>query len=65
MEINCVLILTRRLGETIMIGDDIHLVVLRVQGSQVRLGIQAPDIVEVHRLEIYERIKKEREGKEK
>lgn len=50
------LILTRRIGETVMIGDQISVVVLGVQGSQVRLGVTAPRAVEVHREEIFNRI---------
>lgn len=50
------LILTRRVGEAIKISDDITVVVLGVKGSQVRLGIEAPEGVAVHRQEIYERI---------
>lgn len=50
------LILTRRKGEAIMIGDDVTVSVLAVEGSQVRIGIQAPKAVEVHRDEIYKRI---------
>lgn len=53
------LILTRRIGESVVIGDDIKLTVLGVKGSQVRLGIDAPKSVSVHREEIYERIQKE------
>ncbi len=53
------LILTRRIGESVVIGDDIKLTVLGVKGSQVRLGIDAPKTVSVHREEIYERIQKE------
>ena len=55
------LILTRRVGESIMIGDDTKVVVLSVQGSQVRVGIDAPSDVTVHREEIYERIQRERQ----
>jgi carbon storage regulator len=54
------LILTRRVGETIMIGDDVTITVLGVKGNQVRVGINAPKSVAVHREEIYERIKRER-----
>lgn len=50
------LILTRRVGETICIGDDIEVVVLGVKGNQVRIGVKAPTDVEVHREEIYQRI---------
>lgn len=50
------LILTRKPGETIRINDDISITVLSVSGMQVRLGIAAPEAVEVHREEIYERI---------
>ena len=53
------LILTRRVGETIMIGEDIKVTVLGVKGNQVRVGIDAPKEVAVHREEIYERIKNE------
>lgn len=54
------LILTRRIGEQFRIGDDITIMVLEVQGTQVRLGITAPREVEVHREEIYQRIRQER-----
>jgi carbon storage regulator len=54
------LILTRRVGETIMIGSNVTVTVLGVKGTQVRIGINAPKDVEVHREEIYERIRQER-----
>ena len=53
------LILTRRVGETVMVGDDVTVTVLGVKGNQVRWGISAPKRVAVHREEIYERIKHE------
>lgn len=53
------LILTRRVGETLMIGDNVSVTVLGVKGNQVRIGINAPKDVAVHREEIYERIKRE------
>lgn len=53
------LILTRRTGETVMIGNDVTLTVLGVKGNQVRLGFSAPKNVPVHRQEIYERIQRE------
>ena len=56
------LILTRRIGETVMIGDDINITVLDVKGNQVRLGINAPREMGVHRKEVYERIQAEKEG---
>ena len=56
------LILTRRVGETVMIGDEVTITVLGVKGNQVRVGINAPKSVAVHREEIYERIKREQEG---
>jgi carbon storage regulator len=56
------LILTRRIGETLNIGDDVQVTVLGIKGNQVRIGVNAPKHVPVHREEIYERIKKEREN---
>ena len=53
------LILTRRIGETVMIGDDVTVTVLRVKGNQVRLGVNAPKSVSVQREEIFHRIKHE------
>ena len=55
------LILTRKIGESIHIGDDVKLTVLENDGSQVRIGIAAPKSVPVHREEIYYRIKHEQE----
>lgn len=55
------LILTRRVGETVVIGNDVDITVLGVKGNQVRLGVKAPRHVSVHREEIYKRIKNEAE----
>ena len=54
------LILTRRVGEALVIGDDVTITVLEVKGSQVRIGINAPKSVSVHREEIYKRIQAEK-----
>ena len=56
------LILTRRVGETLMIGDEVSVTVLGVKGNQVSIGINAPKDVAVHREEIYERIRQEQEA---
>ncbi len=56
------LILTRRVGETVMIGNDVMVTVLGVKGNQVRVGVNAPRDVAVHREEIFERIKREEQG---
>ena len=56
------LILTRRVGETLIIGDNVSVTVLGVKGNQVRLGVNAPKDVSVHREEIYQRIQQEKEG---
>ncbi len=55
------LILTRRVGETLMVGDDVTVTVLGVKGNQVRIGVDAPKDVAVHREEIYQRIQSEKE----
>ena len=54
------LILTRKIGESLMIGDDVQVTILGTQGNQIRIGIDAPREVEVHREEVYHRIQEEK-----
>ena len=58
------LILTRRVGETLVIGDDVTVTVLGIKGNQVRIGVNAPKDISVHREEIYDRIQREKAGSE-
>lgn len=57
------LVLTRRVGETVKVGDEITVAVLGVKGNQVRIGVNAPRGVEVHRDEIYRKIKGQKDGR--
>jgi carbon storage regulator len=59
------LVLSRRLGETLIIGDDVKITVLGISGNQVRLGIAAPKEVSVHREEVYRRIQDEQQAEER
>lgn len=58
------LILTRRLNETLVIGDNVTVTILGIKGNQVKLGVTAPKEIEVHRLEIYNRIQREKGNEE-
>jgi carbon storage regulator len=60
MEANWMLILTRKVNETLMVGDEVSVTVLGIKGGQIRIGINAPRDVSVHRQEVYERIMQER-----
>jgi len=62
MEAGVMLILSRKVNESLMIGDDVSVTVLSIKGGQIRIGISAPRDIAVHRQEIYERIRQERGG---
>lgn len=56
------LILTRRVGETLMIGDDVKITILKVSGNQIRIGVEAPKDVSVHREEVYQRVLQDKQS---
>jgi carbon storage regulator len=62
MEAGVMLILSRKVNESLMIGDDVSVTVLSIKGGQIRIGISAPRDIAVHRQEIYEKIRQERGG---
>ena len=64
MEANLMLILTRKVNETLMVGDDVSVTVLGIKGGQIRIGINAPRDIPVHRQEVYEKILQERNAAE-
>jgi carbon storage regulator len=64
MEAGIMLILSRKVNEKFMIGNDVSVTVLSIKGGQIRLGINAPREIAVHRQEVYERIRQERGGDE-
>jgi carbon storage regulator len=64
MEAGVMLILSRKVNETFMIGNDVSVTVLSIKGGQIRIGISAPRDIAVHRQEVYERIRQERGGDE-
>lgn len=58
------LILTRKMGETLLVGDNVEITVLNIRGNQVKLGVKAPQDISVHRQEIYERIQSAQQQEE-